>query len=446
MVNYIDFLRYYLASETGLIISITALIFDFWGFFYTNSSPWNAEIAFSNLSEQEKRAAEYIKRKKMEKQWRSKNSVCFIVLILSILVIANYISVKFIERNPLVEVPTLQNLPYSDAVILLRSVGLTEKITGESDSDEWVNCIVQKQYPNAGEGVPPGSSVTLELADKNLNSLHYIAVDPLVSDYVDNREVPSQAACGETVMIRVTSPEQSLVFVIGQNGDMLDLSWNTEDEFTFIMPEQDVTVCMDPRAGAVGNPVGENLADSPGSSIDVDSEVWDYNAIEFVLNASLMSNYEDGTFHPGEAVSRAEVVGILYKMAGEPPPKTMGHLDFQDVELSAWYFDAVLWAVQSGIVIGNSGLHFYPDDSATVEQVADMLWRYVGSPSVRGLVPAFIDDDLVDESMHEAAIWAVDQKIITTTSTGMLYAKSFVTRNHLAQILRRYYSADFQHV
>ncbi|EOS66253.1 S-layer homology domain-containing protein [Oscillibacter sp. 1-3] len=445
-MNNIDFFRYYLASETGLIISITALIFDFWAFFYSNSLPWNAEVAFSNLSAQEKKAAEYIERKKLESRRHFKNSVCFIVLILSILVIANYVSVKFIERNPLVEVPTLQNLPYSDAVILLRSVGLTEKITGESDSDEWANCTVQEQHPNAGEGVLPGSSVILELADKNLNSLHYIAVDPLISDYVDVREVPSRAVCGETVTIRATFPEQALVFVVGHNGDMLELLWTTEDEFTFIMPEQDVTVCMDPPAGADENPVDENLTDSPGSSIDVDSEIWDYNAIEFVLNASLMSNYEDGTFHPGEAVSRAEVVGILYRMAGEPPPKTMGHLDFQDVELDAWYFDAVLWAVQNGIVIGNSGLRFYPDDSATVEQVADMLWRYVGSPSVRSIAPAFIDDDLVDESMHEATIWAVEQKIITTTSTGMLYAKSFVTRNHLAQILRRYYSADFQRI
>lgn len=170
--------------------------------------------------------------------------------------------------------------------------------------------------------------------------------------------------------------------------------------------------------------------------VDVLIGDWYYNAVRFVSENGLMNGVGNGYFSPNMNLSRAMFAQILYNKAGQP--SAVGSSAFNDVPIGAWYTDAVTWAATNDIVGGYGDGTFGPDDPITREQLAVMLWRYAGKPVPPNLLLNFTDADRVSDYALDALCWAVDQGIINGKGNGILDPKGVATRAEAAQILKNY--------
>ena len=102
-----------------------------------------------------------------------------------------------------------------------------------------------------------------------------------------------------------------------------------------------------------------------------------FEAIMYVTDNGIMSGVGNSMFSPSSSVTRAQIVQILYNMAGNP--SVSGSNPFNDVSLTAWYRPAVQWAYSNGIANGTSANTFSPDAVITLEQAISFLYRYESS-------------------------------------------------------------------
>ena len=107
---------------------------------------------------------------------------------------------------------------------------------------------------------------------------------------------------------------------------------------------------------------------------DVAESDWFYAAVQYVYEQGIMSGVEEGRFEPGTTLTRAMLAQTLYAMEGKP--QVSGGEDFSDVEEGDWYAAAVVWAAENGLVSGVGGDRFAPNDALTREQMALILYRY----------------------------------------------------------------------
>lgn len=110
------------------------------------------------------------------------------------------------------------------------------------------------------------------------------------------------------------------------------------------------------------------------SCTDVDSGAWYYEAVKYVLNEGVMDGVDGESFAPAAAMDRATLVTVLWNLAGQP--KSKGEMRFADVSADAGYAQAVKWAASKGIVAGVGEGSFAPDATLTREQLATILYAY----------------------------------------------------------------------
>ena len=164
---------------------------------------------------------------------------------------------------------------------------------------------------------------------------------------------------------------------------------------------------------------------------------WYYEAVRFVQERGLMNGYSDSRFGPEDTLSRAQLAQILFSKEGRPGVDYL--LGFSDVAGGTWYAEAVRWAASQGIVGGYGDGTFGPDDPITREQLALMLWRYSGSPSATNKELNFNDEDEVSGFALEALRWAVENGILTGYGDGRLGPKGQASRAQVAQMLKKLY-------
>ena len=121
---------------------------------------------------------------------------------------------------------------------------------------------------------------------------------------------------------------------------------------------------------------------------DVPQTSWFADAVKYVSENKLMNGTSTTAFSPNENMSRAMLATVLYRMSGETAEADSS---FGDVSSSAYYAAAVNWASSKGIVNGKDSGMFSPDLSITREQLAAMLYRYAGEPSVSADLSAYTD-------------------------------------------------------
>ncbi|MBR5533670.1 MAG: S-layer homology domain-containing protein [Ruminiclostridium sp.] len=109
---------------------------------------------------------------------------------------------------------------------------------------------------------------------------------------------------------------------------------------------------------------------------DLDPTRWYWNAVEFCLESGLMQGLEMGMFGPDETTTRAQLVTILWRLDGSPYQTGCADLPFEDVKANAWYAQAVCWAYENEIAAGHSETGFAPNEPITREQLVTMLYRY----------------------------------------------------------------------
>ena len=168
-------------------------------------------------------------------------------------------------------------------------------------------------------------------------------------------------------------------------------------------------------------------------------ENWAYSGIDYCVRKATMKGVSDELFNPSGMVTRAQLVTILYRVAGEPDAAYEG--TFTDVAAGKWYTNAVEWAFKNGIVHGVGNGRFAPDDLITREQIAAILYRYSGSPKVETSHDAFPDGDTVSCFAIDAMKWAVAEGLINGVKSGdttLLSPKATATRAQIAAIIMRF--------
>ena len=169
---------------------------------------------------------------------------------------------------------------------------------------------------------------------------------------------------------------------------------------------------------------------------DAAEGAWYYDAVRFVNENGLMNGYSNGTFGPDNYLSRAMLAQILYNREGAPA--VTGGGAFTDAAPGQWYTSAVAWAAANGIVGGYGDGRFGPNDNITREQLAVMLWRYAGSPAATGEELAFSDVDRISGYALDAMRWAVENGILNGYGDGLLGPQGLATRAQVAQMLKNY--------
>lgn len=179
---------------------------------------------------------------------------------------------------------------------------------------------------------------------------------------------------------------------------------------------------------------GQRFADMPAA------DFWSHAGLDYCIAAGLMSGTSDVTVSPDVLASRAQIVQLLWAAAGSP--ETTGALPFTDVLPGAWYYDAVRWAYQTGLVSGTSATTFDPDAAITRQDFAVILYEQSGRPAVTGgELAAFPDVGLVAGYAYAALTWAVGQALISGigTETGaQLAPRGYASRAQVATILMTY--------
>ena len=171
---------------------------------------------------------------------------------------------------------------------------------------------------------------------------------------------------------------------------------------------------------------------------DVAKSAWYYKAVEYVAENGIMSGVSAREFAPNAGFSRAMLAQTLYAMSGKPAVKAES--TFADVAANAWYADAVNWAAEKGYVSGVGDGKFAPDASVTREQMALILYRYAGSPDASGMAQKeFTDSSSVSAYAVDAIRWAVHEGLISGMENNTLAPQGTATRAQVAQILMNFH-------
>lgn len=176
---------------------------------------------------------------------------------------------------------------------------------------------------------------------------------------------------------------------------------------------------------------------------DVVAGTWYYGAAAYAYNNGLFAGMTPTTFAPNATMTRAMLVSVLWRLAGEPAPKAPN--TFVDVPDGAWYTGAVTWAAENGVVSGIGGSRFDPSGFVTREQTAEILYNYAHSKgydvSARADLTAFPDAGSVSGWAEEALSWANAAGLINGTvrdGQTILDPQGSASRAQVAMILMNY--------
>ena len=189
-------------------------------------------------------------------------------------------------------------------------------------------------------------------------------------------------------------------------------------------------------SGGSGN-TGNNGGSSGTPFLDIRTH-WAKSAIESAVAKGLFAGTSPTTFHPDQAMNRAMLVTVLYRMEKEPAAEGRGK-SFEDVSAGAYYAKAVVWASDKGIVAGYSETQFGPEDTITREQLAVILNRYATykgyNTSKTADLAAFQDADQISEWARVPVQWANVMKLLNGRTSTTLAPKGSATRAEVAKIL-----------
>ena len=274
-----------------------------------------------------------------------------------------------------------------------------------------------------------------------------LVVTPSTSTHGRTSSSAANARAGDKVTITVTPDEGyevSAVTVTDANGNAVPVTKNADGTWSFTMP--DSTVRVDPifvkegeRPDSASCPRDASCPISKFS--DAKPDAWYHDGVHWALDEGVMKGTGDTTFEPNGSATRAMVVTMLWRMAGEPAGSTTA--PFTDVKAGSWYADAVNWAAENSVVNGISETAFSPDTPVTREQLAAILYRYAQAQG-KGFTGAwafpldFSDAASVSQWADEAMHWMTMNGIITGMGDGTLAPQDNATRAQIATMFMRF--------
>lgn len=295
-------------------------------------------------------------------------------------------------------------------------VGVT-KITGETTFTD--NTVVNAQWyeiPVSSGGVTPPT--------------HDISVDS--GSHGDVEVWPQEAKQGTTVTITATPDkgyEVAEVVVTAENGKEITVTDKGNNKYTFMMPGSDVTIEVTFQPVSGGSTSGDLTITAPAGWVnpytDVAANAWYYDAVGYATANGLMGGVGSNAFDPSGSMNRAMVWTVIARLAG------------QTISGSTWAEDARTWAMAQGVSDGTN-----PDGAVSREELVTMLYRYAGSPAMNvpelALIGNYPDSADVSAWAQNAFAWAISKGIIEGRD-GKLAAGEVLTRAEAATILARFH-------
>lgn len=180
----------------------------------------------------------------------------------------------------------------------------------------------------------------------------------------------------------------------------------------------------------------EALPEAAFPFTDVHANAWYYDAVKYVYRHGLMVGTTETTFEPDASMTRAQLTAVLYRMAGSPDVSDLSE-PFLDVADDFWAHDAIAWAYHAGVAYGVSGTLFSPNTAISRAQLVTMLYRYAGSPEVSGSL-SFSDQLTIPAYARDAVIWAYENGIVQGFTDGTFRPLKTATRAEMASVIMRY--------
>ena len=177
----------------------------------------------------------------------------------------------------------------------------------------------------------------------------------------------------------------------------------------------------------------------PFPFVDVAKTSWYYGNIKYVWQHDIMNGVSDTKFAPETSMTRAMFVTVLYRLEGSPSVEGLATPPFTDIGASnySWAYNAIVWAYNTGVTKGTSATTFAPGAAITRQEIVTMLYRYAGSPAVSGSL-IFGDSSVVSSWARSAVQWANSIGVITGYPNGNFGPVDATTRGQMAAIVHRY--------
>lgn len=173
---------------------------------------------------------------------------------------------------------------------------------------------------------------------------------------------------------------------------------------------------------------------------DVSKRDWYYDDVVYVYRKGYMDGMSSTRFGGELNTTRGQIVTILWRLTGEP--RATKRNPFTDVSSSQYYYDAISWAYDAGVVDGFDAHTFKPDQNVTREQLAAILYRYAKymnlSTSGSAYLAKYRDADKIANWAYDAMAWANYRGLINGTSATRIDPKGYATRAQIAAILHRF--------
>ena len=237
---------------------------------------------------------------------------------------------------------------------------------------------------------------------------------------------PESASKGDTVTITVT-PDKGYVLesltVLDKDGKALELTDKGGGKYTFTMPAGKITV----KAVFMDDNTMLNFF------TDVHAEDYYYDAVLWAAKEGVAGGTSDTLFAPNAGCTRAQAVTFLWRAAGSPEAKTLS--SFADVPADAYYAKAVAWAVENGVAKGVSETAFAPDATCTRAQIVTFLWRAQQSPASSSANP--FADVPADAYYYNAVLWAVENGAAKGVSETAFAPNDNCTRAQIVTFIYR---------
>lgn len=241
---------------------------------------------------------------------------------------------------------------------------------------------------------------------------------------------PTNAKEGDKVTLTVAPDEGyelGALTVKDASGKTVSTTKVSENEYTFTMPEGNVTV--------TATFVEKNAT----PFTDVKTTDWWYEAVKYVYENKLMAGTSDTTFEPTAKLNRAQAVQILYNLEGQPA--VTGTADFTDVS-GHWALNAITWGAKNGVVAGVGNGKFDPNANVTREQFAQMMYNYAKFKgydlTAQGDLDNFSDSSKVSGWATAALAWANGEGLINGNTDGTLAPNGTAIRGQAASIMAKF--------
>ena len=214
-----------------------------------------------------------------------------------------------------------------------------------------------------------------------------------------------------------------------------EATYDAEGEITYTAAF--TNPAFEPQTAVVSLPRLERPTPTPAENpfTDIRESAYYHDPVLWAVANNVTNGTSAATFSPDEGCTRAQVVTFLWRAAGKPDPAS-SESPFSDVKEGAYYYNAVLWAVEKGITNGTSDKTFSPDETCTRAQIVTFLWRYEEQPALTGTNNPFAD---VKPSAYfgSAVLWAVEKGITNGTSATTFDPEDTCTRAQVVTFLYR---------